>query len=101
MAYEDIRHPRCLRMYKNHWLLDTHFKYPVGPEQEFRDRVLRRTLMEEDWDMLEAKDFQAMLGDHLTSFSYDATEAVEDWRALRVKNTPFCRSPLQVWVTRE
>ena len=95
MTYDDIRHPRCARMYKHHWFLDTIYKYPIGPQQESRDRVLRRTLVHEDWDVLEPSGFQAMLGDHLTSFAYDATEAVEDWRASRVAtNKPFWRSPV-------
>jgi hypothetical protein len=101
MAYEDIRHPRCVQMYKQDWHLETILKYPIGPQQELRDRVLRQTLVYEDWDMLESSGFQTVLGDQLSSFAYDATEAVEDWWASRVKNTPFWRMPLQVWIRRE
>ena len=100
MAYEDIRHPRCARMYEHHWYLDTIYKCPVGPQQESRDCVLRRTMAHEEGDVLEPSGFQQMLGDHLTSFAFDATEAVEDWRASRV-NKSLWRSPLQVWITQE
>lgn len=100
MAYEEIRHPRCVRMYQHHWHLDTILKYPIGPQQELRDRVLQ-TLVQKDWDEFDESGFQTTLVDHLTSFAYDATHAVEDWRASRVKNTPFQRSPLQVWITQE
>lgn len=103
-TYEDIRHPRCEQMYKQHWHLDTMLKCPIGPQQELRDRVLRQTLIYDDWDMLESTGYQAVVGDHLTSFAYDATEAVEDWRASKVKRedtTPFCQSPLYVWIKRE
>lgn len=101
MAYEDIRHPRCVRMYHRHWDLDAAFKYPIGPQQEMRDSVLRRTLLHKDWDAFDESGFQTTMGEHLTSFAYDATEAVEDWRATRVKNTRFRGSPLQVWITEE
>ena len=102
MAYEDIRLPRCTRMYQHHWHLDSIFKYPIGPKQEIRDSVLRRTFVQMDWEVFDASAFQATLGAHLTSFAYDATEAVEDyWRASRSENTPSRRSPLQVWITQE
>lgn len=96
MAYEDIRHPRCVRTYKHHQYLDSIMKCPIGSQQDARDLLLRRTLAHEDWDV---SGFQSMFGDHLTSFAYDATEAVEDWSASRgsfLKNTP-----LQVWITQE
>lgn len=102
MAYEDIRLPRCTRMYQRHWHLDAILKYPIGPQQEMRDNVLRRTFVHMDWEVFDdAAVFQATLGFHLTSFAYDATEAVEDWRVSREKDLPSRRSPLQVWVTRE
>ena len=102
MAYEDIRHPRCAQIYQHHWLLDTVFKMSVGPEQELRDSVYRRTLVQKDWDVFDESGLQASLGDLLTSFAYDATEAVEDWRASsRGENTPFRRSPLKIWITQE
>ena len=102
MAYEDIRLPRCARMYQHHWHLDSVFKYPKGPKQEMRDSVLRRTFVQMDWDIFDATCFQATLGVHLTSFAYDATEAVEDfWRTSESENTSSRRSPLQVWITQE
>ena len=101
MAYEDIRHPRCARMYQHHWHLDDVFKYPTGPQQELRDSVLHRTLMQKDWDVFDASGFQVTLGHHLTSFAYDATEAVEDWWATRGENSPIRKSPLQIWITQE
>ena len=101
MAYEDIRQPRCVRTYKHHQYLDAIMKCPMGSQQDSRDYLLRQTLAHEDWDV---SGFQAMFGDHLTSFTYDATEAVEDWwtsRGLLNKDTPFLQSPLQVWITQE
>jgi salicylate hydroxylase len=95
-AYEDIRYPRCEQMYKQHWHLDNIFKCPIGPQQELRDHKFRQTLLHDDWDMSELGGMQAVMGDHLTSFAYDATEAVEDWRASKVENTP-----LHVWVSQE
>ena len=100
-AYEDIRHPRCERLYHHHWVLDTAFKYPIGPYQEWRDSVFRRTLLHKDWDVFDDSGFLTTMGEHLTSFAYDATEAVEDWRTTRIKNTRFRGPPLQVWITQE
>jgi salicylate hydroxylase len=99
-AYEDIRHPRCVQTYKHHRYIEAIMKYPIGPQQESRDHVLRQTLSKscEDWDALGESGFQDMFGDHLTSFAYDATEAVED----HLKSMPFRRSPpLQIWIQQE
>ena len=101
MAYDDIRHPHCVQAYKHHWHLDAILKYPIGPQQEFRDRLISQILVYGDWSRIEVSGFQALLEDYMTLFAYDATEAVADWRASRIKNTPLSRLPLQVWVTQE
>lgn len=101
MAYEDIRLPRCSRIHQLHWYLDTIYKIPAGPQQELRDSVLRRTLVQRDWDEFDATGFQEILGDIVATFAYDATEAVEDWRASRGGITPCQRSPIQIWITQE
>ena len=109
MAYEEIRQPRCVQTHLHHGRLDSIMKYPVGPQQESRDFILHQTLAYEDWDQMDSEGFQAMFGDHLISFAYDAGEAVDDWWAkwgsfISQKGVPQSRSAsagLQVWVLRE
>ena len=111
MGYEEIRHPRCVRTYEHHKRLDQVMKFPIGPQQEARDAVLYECLAFGDWDHMDAEVFRATWGDHLTSFAYDAQEAVDDWW---YKWGPFIAhakeedkqgnstwSGLQIWISQE
>jgi hypothetical protein len=65
-------------------------KYPVGPQQQSRDSILHRTLAYTDFDdHMDVQGFQAAFRDHLISFAYNASEAVEEWWA---KWSPFLSS---------
>ena len=79
MGYEEVRLPRCQQTYLHHERLDTIMKLPVGPQQRSRDTILRRTLACTDFNRMDAHGFQATFEDHLISFAYDASEAVDDW----------------------
>ena len=109
MAYEEIRHPRCVRTYEQYRRLDAAMKYPIGPQQGVRDAIIHRSLAYDDWNHMDEVAFITMWGNLLSGFAYDASEAVDDWWC---KWGPFiqlpgtgtkCKltsAPLQVWISR-
>lgn len=78
-------------------------KLPVGPRQKSRDSTLRRILAYSEVDHMEPDGFQAVFGEQLLSYAYDAGDAVDDWWATWGFSNRYTRrqsSPLEVWITR-
>jgi salicylate hydroxylase len=54
-------------------------KSPVGPLQEIRDDILRKTLVLDEGQYMDEETFREAWGTELSLYAYDATDQVKDW----------------------
>ncbi|KAF9526926.1 hypothetical protein CPB83DRAFT_857219 [Crepidotus variabilis] len=78
-AYDEIRHPRAIRIHENDNRRQAILMAPKGPQQEARDARIRAVLEAAERGDINEDLVMDDWGDHVVTAMYNATEKAEDW----------------------
>ncbi|PPQ79021.1 hypothetical protein CVT25_002330 [Psilocybe cyanescens] len=78
-AYEEIRQPRVAHLVEFDRNFHLTMKVENGPQRDELHAMLSQGMAHGDWDHMDEGSFRAVWGEELNTYTYDASDQVEDW----------------------
>ncbi|KAH9474457.1 hypothetical protein JR316_0012916 [Psilocybe cubensis] len=78
-AFEEIRLPRNAYLVEFDRQFHLNMKVDNGPQRDQLHAVLSQGMAHGDWDHMDEGSFRAVWGEELNTYTYDASEQVDDW----------------------